>query len=160
MNLDLYQVNTTFFEAFGRDEHRYLLARAVQLFVPGIPQVYYVGLLAGVNDVVLFERTGVGRDINRHHYSEEEIVAALVTPVVRAQIWLLRLRVEFPAFEGSFCHDVSVERLLLRWSHQDHEASLDADMLRCSFTIRLRSEGKSRSVNDEQLLSNNYDDWR
>jgi sucrose phosphorylase len=139
-NLDLYQVNTTFFEALGRDEHRYLLARAIQLFVPGIPQVYYVGLLAGVNDVVLFEKTGVGRDINRHYYSDEGIVAALVTPAVRAQIWLLRLRVEFPAFEGGFCHDVSAERLLLRWSHQDHEALLDADMLRCSFTIRLRSE--------------------
>ena len=66
-NLDLYQVNSTFFDALGRDEHRYLLAHAVRCFVPGIPQVYYVGLLAGVSDVELFERTGVGRDINRHH---------------------------------------------------------------------------------------------
>ena len=44
-NLDLYQVNSTFFDALGRDEGRYLLARAVQFYLPGVPQVYYVGLL-------------------------------------------------------------------------------------------------------------------
>ncbi len=33
----------------GSDEE-YLIARALQFFAPGIPQVYYVGLLAGVND--------------------------------------------------------------------------------------------------------------
>ena len=32
---------------------RYLLARAIQFFLPGIPQVYYVGLLAGHNDMPL-----------------------------------------------------------------------------------------------------------
>jgi sucrose phosphorylase len=159
-NLDLYQVNSTFFDALGRDERRYLLARAIQLFVPGIPQVYYVGLLAGVSDVVLFEQTGVGRDINRHHYTDGEIAAALVEPVVRAQIWLLRLRVEFPAFEGSFSHDVSTTRLVLRWSEEDHEALLDADLLRCSFTVRLTSAGKTRSVSEGQLLSNGYDGCR
>ena len=31
----------------------YLVARAIQFFVPGIPQVYYVGLLAGTNDMEL-----------------------------------------------------------------------------------------------------------
>ena len=31
----------------------YLVARAIQCFVPGIPQVYYVGLLAGSNDIDL-----------------------------------------------------------------------------------------------------------
>ena len=34
----------------ARDDRNYLLARALQLFVPGIPQIYYVGLLAGSND--------------------------------------------------------------------------------------------------------------
>ncbi|MFX7926533.1 hypothetical protein ABTK22_19510, partial [Acinetobacter baumannii] len=29
-NLDLYQVNCTFFDAMGRDETAYLLARAIQ----------------------------------------------------------------------------------------------------------------------------------
>lgn len=37
-NLDLYQVNCTYFDALGRNENAYLLARAIQFFVPGIPQ--------------------------------------------------------------------------------------------------------------------------
>jgi len=44
---------------------------------PGIPQVYYVGLLAGANDMDLLAKTGVGRDINRHYYKREEIDAAI-----------------------------------------------------------------------------------
>ncbi|MGH3999504.1 MAG: alpha-amylase family glycosyl hydrolase, partial [Pseudonocardiaceae bacterium] len=42
----VYQVSSTLYDAVGRDDRRYLLARLLQLFTPGIPQVYYVGLLA------------------------------------------------------------------------------------------------------------------
>jgi len=76
-NLDLYQVNCTFYDALGRDDERYLLARALQFWTPGIPQVYYVGLLAGRNDMDLLARTGTGRDVNRHHYSDAEIARDL-----------------------------------------------------------------------------------
>lgn len=34
-NLDLYQVNCTFYDALGGDDRRYVLARLIQLFVPG-----------------------------------------------------------------------------------------------------------------------------
>ena len=42
----------------------YLLCRAVQLFVPGEPQIYYVGLLGGLDDVALFaaHRAGPRRE--------------------------------------------------------------------------------------------------
>ena len=36
------------------------------LLAPGIPQVYYVGMLAGKNDIKLLEETKEGRNINRH----------------------------------------------------------------------------------------------
>ena len=72
-NLDLYQVNCTFYDALGRRDNEYLIARAIQFFAPGIPQVYYVGLLAGVNDMDLLARSRVGRDINRHYYTPAEI---------------------------------------------------------------------------------------
>ena len=62
-------MNCTFYDALGRDDDRYLLARALQFWAPGIPQVYYVGLLAGHNDMDLLARTGAGRDINRHFYT-------------------------------------------------------------------------------------------
>ncbi len=98
-NLDLYQVNSTFYDAVGADDQRYLAARAIQLFTPGIPQVYYVGALAGHNDLDLLARTGVGREINRHRYTAEEVDAALARPVVRALLALCRFRNTLPAFD-------------------------------------------------------------
>jgi MOSC domain-containing protein YiiM len=91
-NLDLYQVNCTFYDALGRDDGAYLIARAIQFFLPGVPQVYYVGLLAGENDMALLQASGVGRDINRHHYSRAEIDAHLQRPVVQQLLQLIRLR--------------------------------------------------------------------
>ena len=101
-NLDLYQVNCTFYDALARVDRDYLLARAIQFFAPGVPQVYYVGLLAGHNDVELLGRSGVGRDINRHYYTRDELHAALQRPVVRNLCALIRLRNTHPAFGGEF----------------------------------------------------------
>jgi sucrose phosphorylase len=116
-NLDIYQVNCTFYDALGRDDAAYLAARAVQLFLPGIAQIYYVGLLAGENDMALLARTRVGRDINRHHYTPEEIDAALARPVVQDLMSLIRLRNTHPAFGGTFTLEDSVDdHLVLQWT--------------------------------------------
>ena len=40
-NLDLYQVNSTYYSALGCNDQHYIAARAVQFFLPGVPQVYY-----------------------------------------------------------------------------------------------------------------------
>ena len=53
--VDVHQLNLTYFSAVGEDEDRYIVARAIQLFARGIPQVYYVGLLAGSNDPALVD---------------------------------------------------------------------------------------------------------
>jgi len=127
-NLDLYQVNCTFFDALGRDEEAYLTARAVQFFLPGVPQVYYVGLLAGLNDMALLQRTGVGRDINRHYYTEGEVLAQCQRPVVQRLFALIRLRNAHPAFGGQFqALPDNAHRLRLRWEQGPHWAELVAD---------------------------------
>ncbi len=128
-NLDLYQVNCTFHDALGGDDEAYLAARAIQFFLPGVPQVYYVGLLAGGNDLALLERTGVGRDINRHHYTPAEIAAALQRPVVQRLCALIRLRNTHPAFGGRFeVLDAPAHELRLRWREGAHEALLHVDL--------------------------------
>jgi sucrose phosphorylase len=99
--VDVHQLNCTYFSAMGRNDERYLAARAIHLFAKGVPQVYYVGLLAGENDDVAVERTGEGRAINRHDYSVSEIEAALARPVVRRLLELVRLRNTHPAFDGT-----------------------------------------------------------
>lgn len=115
-NLDLYQVNCTYYDALGRNDRDYLLARAIQFFAPGIPQVYYVGLLAGTNDMQLLAETQVGRDINRPYYTPAKIAAALQRPVVQDLLALIRFRNRHPAFNGSFTLlDTDEHTLGLRW---------------------------------------------
>lgn len=128
-NLDLYQVNCTFYDALGQDDLHYLLSRAIQFFVPGVPQVYYVGLLAGRNDMALLERTGVGRDINRHHYTRDEIDAAMARPVVADLCALIRLRSTHPAFQGAFELLKSGEQALhMQWINGAATARLRVDL--------------------------------
>lgn len=101
-NLDIYQVNCSYYSALGDEDEAYLLARAVQFFAPGIPQVYYVGLLAGKNDLELLEQTKVGRNINRHYYTQEEVAAEVRRPVVQRLLRLMEFRNTYPAFDGTF----------------------------------------------------------
>ncbi len=102
-NLDIYQINSTYYSALGDDDKSYLLARVIQCFAPGIPQIYYVGLLAGKNDIDLLEETKEGRNINRHYYTIDEIKNEVKRPVVKALCNLLRFRNTSEAFdlEGS-----------------------------------------------------------
>jgi sucrose phosphorylase len=130
-NLDLYQVNCTYFDALGQNEDHYLLARAIQFFLPGVPQVYYVGLLTGANDMALLKKTGVGRDINRHHYGVEEIRTQLRRPVVQLLIELIRFRNAHPSFYGVFTHlRDGTNALRLSWKSTEdprHVAELVVD---------------------------------
>lgn len=135
-NVDLYQVNCTFYDALGGDDDRYLLARAIQFWTPGTPQVYYVGLLAGSNDMDLLARTNVGRDVNRHHYSPAEIEEEMRRPVVRALGALIRFRGRHPAFGGQFEVSGSGSRLRMAWTAGAARAELEADLESGAGTVR------------------------
>jgi sucrose phosphorylase len=135
-NLDLYQVNCTFYEALGRNDRDYLLARAIQFFAPGVPQVYYVGLLAGENDITLLAQSGVGRDINRHFYTPDEIDRAIQRPVVQSLFELIRFRNRHPAFNGSFSMPETPDSgITLRWDNGDDWAMLEVDFASGSYSI-------------------------
>ena len=127
--VDVHQLNITYWSALDADPERYLAARAIQLFAKGVPQVYYVGLLAGANDLVAVGATKDGRAINRHDYAADEIAAALERPVVRRLLELIRLRNTHPAFDGT----LSVETddpsgLRLRWTAGDAACGLEVDL--------------------------------
>lgn len=128
-NLDLYQVNCTFLDALGGRETDYLIARAIQFFAPGIPQVYYTGLLGGRNDMELLEKTKVGRDINRHYYTDDEIEDALEQSLVQKLIELIRLRNSHQAFNGEFYIEAPEDYLLeMRWEQNEHRIMLHVDL--------------------------------
>ena len=99
---DVHQVRCSYYSALGEDDDAYLAARAIQFFAPGVPQVYYAGLLAGRNDDEAVRRTGEGREINRHNYSTAEIETNASRDVVQRLLRLIRFRNTHPAFNGAF----------------------------------------------------------
>jgi sucrose phosphorylase len=150
-NLDLYQVNCTFYDALGQSDSAYLLARAIQFFMPGLPQVYYVGLLAGNNDVSLLAKTGVGRDINRHYYQPDEMTAALEKPVVKNLLSMIQFRNEHPAFSGQFDQTLAVKSgddkyLTMRWQNGEDIAELRIHFSNLSFQVFCTTTNKSNSM--------------
>lgn len=154
-NLDVYQVNTTYYDALGRDDCDYLIARAIQFFAPGTPQVYYVGLLAGENDLDLVARTGVGRDINRHYYTSDEIREALKRPVVARLIDLILIRNRSDAFGGVFeIRQSPAHELVMRWDNGNAYAQLNVDLVKRQATIVYhQADASQRFVIDENSIA-------
>lgn len=148
-NLDIYQVNCSYYSALGNDEDSYLLARAVQFFAPGIPQVYYVGLFAGENDLQLLEETKVGRNINRHYYSLEEINQEVDRPVVKKLIRLMEFRNTHSAFDGELeLKPCSEHELCMVRSKGEHKAVLKADFSTKKIEITYSEDGNMKKLGD------------
>ena len=126
---DVHQIRSTIYSLFDEDDDTYLAARALQVFTPGIPQIYYVGLLAGKNDIEAVEARGDGREINRHNFDEKEIASAAETEVVKRLVNLIRFRNQHTAFEGDFTAQApSPTELVLSWENGAERASLIIDL--------------------------------
>lgn len=133
-----YQVNAAFFSALGEDERKLRLARAIQMFMPGIPQVWYLDLFAGKNDYAAADSGGPGghKEINRTTLTRTDIEQGLHQIVVRDQLDIIRLRNTSPAFEGELTvGNTDEHRLHLTWHNQECVATLDADLRDFSFSI-------------------------
>jgi sucrose phosphorylase len=135
-----YQVNATYYSALGESDDALLLARAIQIFMPGRPQAWYLDILAGKNDYEAVNKAGAGnhKEINRTNLTYEQAEDALKKDVVQKQLALLRFRNSFPAFkEGASCliMETPANQLKLRWEHGRCAAELTADLENVSFTI-------------------------
>ncbi len=134
-NLDLYQVNSTYYDVLGQDDSLYLLARAIQFFCPGLPQVYYVGLLGGTNDMELLASTNVGRDINRHYFTPEEIAQACDKPFTQKLLSLIKLRNQHQAFQGDFSMHEFEGNYVWSWTNGTESIKLVVDFDQLSYCI-------------------------
>jgi sucrose phosphorylase len=133
---DVHQIRGTYYSLLGCDDNAYLMARALQFFAPGIPQVYYVGLLAGENDMTEAGKTPDGREINRHNYSMAEIDQEVQRPVVRNLMKLIRFRNTHPAFNGTFSvYNCSNQEISLGWENSSDFARLYIDLQSNTFKI-------------------------
>lgn len=126
---DVHQIGGTYYEVLGRNDDAYLAGRAIQFFAPGIPQVYYVGLLAGENDYEAVKATGENRAMNRHNYTHHEIEQALQKNVVKRLLRLIRFRNEYPAFGGQFqVLESAAHEVRLQWELGDKRCTLFIDL--------------------------------
>ncbi len=135
-----YQVNATYYSALGESDAAMVLARALHVFTPGKPQVWYLDLFAGKNDHDAVAKAGPGghKEINRTNLTSDQVRAGLQQPVVRRQLDLLKFRNTFGAF--GFDAECSLDlpasdRMRITWRNGGHEAVLDADLTAVSFTI-------------------------
>lgn len=141
-NLDLYQVNCTYFEALGSNIKAYLIARCIQFFVPGIPQVYYVGVFGDENDMDLLAATNVGRDINRHYYTRDEIQQKIKSPLFKELKHLMQLRNTHAAFNGEFqLVDTEEYRIAIKWQKDSDWISMNANLKTQELTIEGTASG-------------------
>jgi sucrose phosphorylase len=133
---DVHQIRCAFYSVLGCDDDAYLAARAIQFFVPGIPQVYYVGLLAGENDTEQVKRTGEGREINRHNYTLDEIEQSLQKEPVKRLKKLIHFRNDYEAFNGSFTVlNSSDNEIRLRWTQEEKHCELYVDLSTMRSTV-------------------------
>ncbi len=134
-----YQVNATYYSALGDDDKKMLFARAIQMFMPGKPQVWYLDLFAGKNDHEAVKRAGAGghKEINRTNLSLTQIDEAMKKDVVQKQLELLRLRNTNPAFGFNAQLDIQTNGSVMTftWTNGEHKIALKADFSDYSFEI-------------------------
>lgn len=134
-----YQVNATYYSALGESDARMLLARAIQLFMPGKPQIWYLDLFCGKNDHEAVRRAGPGghKEINRTNIAPQSIDALLQNDCVRGQLALLRLRNTHPAFGQDSRLEIggTGSTLVLTWRKDEEWISLQADLAKEEYSI-------------------------
>jgi sucrose phosphorylase len=141
---DAHQINCTYYSALENNDDAYLSARAIQFFAPGIPQVYYVGLLAGENDDAAVTETGEKRAINRHNYGVDEIMRQVQKPVVQRLLSLIDFRNNHPAFQGVFCVEESeADTVQLVWQKGEHYTRLRVNLTTRHSEIEYSGEDRS-----------------
>lgn len=138
--ISYYQVNATFFSALGENEQKLLLARAIQLFMPGTPQIWYLDIFAGKNNYEAADNAGSGghKEINRTTLTNQDIIDGLKRKVVVDQLHLIRLRNTSKAFSGQILiHETPENELAITWKNANDIAKLTANLNTYSFQVEL-----------------------
>jgi len=139
-----YQVNATYFSALGEDEQRLLAARAIQLFMPGKPQIWYLDLFAGKNDYAAMEKAGPGghKELNRTNLTTKQVEDGLSRYVVEEQLRLLRFRNTCPVFTEDAEVKLQAEGsvLYITWRNPWGTACLTADLKTAKYHLESQKE--------------------
>jgi sucrose phosphorylase len=89
----------------------------------------------------LLARSGVGRDINRHYYTQAEVEAALEKPVVKKLLEIVRLRNSHLAFGGEpQVESAAANELKITWKLSEAWVRLAVDLAKPCAAIEYSSE--------------------
>ena len=144
--ISYYQINATFFSALGENEQKMLLARAIQMFMPGIPQVWYLDIFAGKNNYEAADNGGSAghKEINRTTLSMQDVVQSLKTDLVKKQLEIIRLRNTSKAFLGQVeINVVRDDKIDIKWVDEKSVMHLRAHLDCYKFTIEHIEQGIS-----------------
>ncbi|MDG2431358.1 MAG: glycosidase, partial [Flavobacterium sp.] len=147
--ISYYQVNATFFSALGEDDQKLLLARAVQMFMPGTPQVWYLDVFAGKNNYEAADNGGSAghKEINRTTLTMGDVNQGLHKAIVQKQLEIIRLRNTCEAFLGSVAIDDSLaEGIDIKWTNHSTAIHLKANLKNYSFTIEQIENGTVKTL--------------
>lgn len=148
--ISYYQVNATFFSALGENNQKMLLARAIQMFMPGIPQVWYLDVFAGKNDYKAADKGGSAghKEINRTTLSLKNIEEGLKKDIVKNQLEIMRLRNTLKAFSGAIkINEVSDDEIDISWTFNKEFAQLKANLKTYTFIINYTEFGVHKVLN-------------
>jgi len=147
--ISYYQINATFFSALGENEQKLLLARVIQMFMPGIPQVWYLDIFAGKNNYEAADKGGSAghKEINRTTLTMHDIEQGLKTVVVSKQLEIIRLRNTSNAFSGQVEINDTVDEILdIKWSNGTTVAHLKASLQNNGFIIDHTENGLTSTM--------------
>jgi sucrose phosphorylase len=110
-----YELNITYFDVMGGDEHqlaRFLCSQTVALGLKGVPALYFHSLTATPNDQEGFKETGRARSLNRKKWNADELETLLNGKNTSAKVFSelrrrLKIRRQHPAF-----HPDAAQRVL------------------------------------------------
>jgi sucrose phosphorylase len=148
--ISYYQINATFFSALGENEQKLLLARAIQMFMPGIPQVWYLDIFAGKNDYQAADKGGSAghKEINRTTLTQQNIEKGLSKKVVLHQLEIMRLRNTLRAFSGKLTiNNTSVNKIDWVWKNGEDFAQLQANLKTKMFSMSYKESSITQILN-------------
>ncbi len=137
--ISYYQINATFFSALGENEQKMLLARAIQMFMPGIPQVWYLDIFAGKNNYQAADNGGSAghKEINRTTLSMQDLAQGLKTEIVKKQLEIIHLRNTSNAFLGQVeINNILDDKIDIKWINDKSVMHLKAHLDTYNFRIK------------------------
>jgi len=147
--ISYYQVNATYYSALGEIDQKLLLARAIQIFMPGIPQVWYLDLFAGKNDYEAVAKAGPDghKEINRTTLAMKDVEEGLKKDVVLKQLEILRLRKTTKAFLGSARINETLDNEIdIVWTNENESTQLKANLETLTFKIYHYCNGITKTL--------------